>query len=336
MDELPPLRWSAAVSEAEWISERLGLFSAGVTSVVPSGFEAYARILHPAEEPGPGGRLVRWRDVAVWSGIELTPDAPFHSVALPPVRPEAPPPWSGRGPRQGRLSLPDALVLAEVLGRFTSTPERCWFGLWAGYGFDGLPLVAEGSPPAEARSDPVPSTVRAGPLVRLPNREYLLYTGAVTAIVAPAASGLGQTANLAWPDDHAWCVASEIDLTSTYVGGSEALVERLVSEERLEAVPADPGDPVSGISPYVASLVDESVQELLATGHVRIATSMGTVEGWLERPTRWRSAVLRTRALRLDGSRASGSQALSRAEDLRNAACLQLAAAVIGLVESWP
>jgi hypothetical protein len=36
-----------------------------VTSVVPGGFEACARVLHPAEEPLRGGdRVVRWAEVA--------------------------------------------------------------------------------------------------------------------------------------------------------------------------------------------------------------------------------------------------------------------------------
>lgn len=73
MDPLPlPARWSSAVEEASWIGERLSAFDSHVaTSVVSAGFEAYARVLHPAEEPGRGGRLVRWRQVAAWSGVAL-------------------------------------------------------------------------------------------------------------------------------------------------------------------------------------------------------------------------------------------------------------------------
>jgi hypothetical protein len=55
----PPARWSSAIDQARWIAERLGPFAEGVTSVVPAGFDAYARILHPAEEPGSGERLVQ-------------------------------------------------------------------------------------------------------------------------------------------------------------------------------------------------------------------------------------------------------------------------------------
>ncbi|MDA8061238.1 MAG: hypothetical protein M0T80_02200, partial [Actinomycetota bacterium] len=114
MDELrAPARWSTPTEECDWIAKRLGPFATSVTSVVPAGFSAYARILHPAEEPTTGDRLVRWSEVARWSGVELRPDAQFHTIALPEVRPEAPAPWQSQGPAHGRLYLPDAEVLAE-------------------------------------------------------------------------------------------------------------------------------------------------------------------------------------------------------------------------------
>ena len=34
---------------AAWIAPRLGAFGSGVRGVIPAGFEAYARMLHPAE-----------------------------------------------------------------------------------------------------------------------------------------------------------------------------------------------------------------------------------------------------------------------------------------------
>ena len=37
------------LSAAAWIAPRLGAFAVGVHGVIPAGFEAYARILHPAD-----------------------------------------------------------------------------------------------------------------------------------------------------------------------------------------------------------------------------------------------------------------------------------------------
>ena len=42
------LYFSSRLGEAEWLAPRLGPFGSGVASVVPDGFPAYSRILHPA------------------------------------------------------------------------------------------------------------------------------------------------------------------------------------------------------------------------------------------------------------------------------------------------
>src|ERR1700722_14774432 len=130
--------------EARWIAGRLDPFGSVVSSVVPGGFPAYARLLHPAQTSGHGdGTLVRWAEVAAWSGMPLTARSQFHSVALPPVRPALPAPWSSQGPELGRLFRDDANALAGIVRSFTSTPESCLFGLWDGYTSfgidDGLP-----------------------------------------------------------------------------------------------------------------------------------------------------------------------------------------------------
>jgi hypothetical protein len=54
-----------------------------------------------------------------------------------------------------------------------------------------------------------------------------------------------QSPNLFWPTDHAWCVASEIDLFCTLVGGSDDLAEALPADPRLEAWPVQPDDPIA-------------------------------------------------------------------------------------------
>lgn len=51
-----------------------------------------------------------------------------------------------------------------------------------------------------------------------------------------------QSANLAWPDDRSWCLAADIGLNSTYVGGPEALIGELLGRKDLEAYEAFAGD----------------------------------------------------------------------------------------------
>ena len=104
--------WSGDVHQADWIGPRLADWDGDYTAaiVVPAGFAAYARVLHPAEIAEDGGRPVRWADVAAWSGMPLRQDAQFHSIALPPTDPGEPPPYQGQGPREGSLYLRDAEV----------------------------------------------------------------------------------------------------------------------------------------------------------------------------------------------------------------------------------
>jgi hypothetical protein len=45
------IRPSSDVGAAEWIALRLGPYGRRIDSLVPGGYEAYARIFHPAEGP---------------------------------------------------------------------------------------------------------------------------------------------------------------------------------------------------------------------------------------------------------------------------------------------
>jgi hypothetical protein len=74
----------------------------------------------------------------------------------------------------------------------------------------------------------------------------LLLAGAIRAVgtsslsVAPG----WQSPNLWWPDDQAWCVGTEIDLMSTYVGGSRGCVRAIVEHRQLEAAAVESSDGV--------------------------------------------------------------------------------------------
>ena len=222
--------------------------------------------------------------------MPLGPRAQFHSVALPVRRPEAPAPWSSQGPSLGTLYPQDASRLARTLRRFTTTPEQCWFCLWEGFSFRGQPLAAPGQAVPKPE-DPIPADVRAGPRVHLPHRDYLLYEGAVEAVTAPVnLSPLDdQTANLWWPSDRSWAVGTELDLPWTYVGGSADLVEAIVSDGEIEALPAGPDDSLTHVEDWVARWVDGAVDQLIATGDSTVETSRGTVYAHLTRPTRFRA-----------------------------------------------
>ena len=295
MDSNEP-HWSSDVHQADWIGPRLAPWGGDHTAaiVVPAGFAAYARVLHPAGIPEHGERLVRWADVAAWSGMPLRQDAQFHSIALPPAAPGGPPPYDSQGPREGSLYGPDAEVLAGILRDWTATPEDCWFCVWDGYRLGNRPSRSPSSPRRGSR--PQSSRSQGGTLCQarcskgrgcsLPYRDYLLYQGpAEAALTLPALEGtFGQCPNLWWPADRAWCVASEIDLPWTYVGGPRGLIDAILADDRIEALPAAPNDPVSRVEDWVAAWADQLSEDLLTHGAASLSTPRGSVDARLRPP----------------------------------------------------
>ncbi len=286
--------------------------------------------------------------MAAWSGLPLRPDAQFHSVALPPAAPAGPRPYHGRGPEEGTLYEPDAEVLAGILRDWTATPEDCWFCVWDGFGWDSASALFAVMTSDEAgqrpepvapprRPDPVPGPVRAGPRVELPHRSYLLYQGpAEAALVLPGLEGTsGQCPNLWWPADRAWCVASEIDLPWTYVGGPRGLIDAILADDRIEALPAGPADQVSRVEDWVAGWAGQLLDDLLAQDTASLSTPWGSVDARLRRPRGTRQGDLRIEVAGRGGGTSSSWSALSRVgeEDLRDEVRGYLTRAVLGLAE---
>jgi hypothetical protein len=215
------------VSTGVWISAGRRRGRPGtVSALLPAVFEAYARVLHPAVRyAGDDDIEVSWAEVAAHNGTATHPLVQWDALIGRPVESQ-PPVWDD-GPSEGHLPVAVAARLGVVLGRHTGTPEDCWFGRWDGFGFD-LP-----DPDVPARL-----LLRGG-------KDVVLVRGTVadaTRNLAPEPHE--QSANLWWPGDHAWCVVTDLDLTSTYVGASAACIAELLATRGIEAVPAAPEDPV--------------------------------------------------------------------------------------------
>lgn len=253
---------------------------------------------------------------------------------MPPHVPADASPVTGQGPDEGSLYGPDAQVLAEVARKWTTTPDDCWFCVWDGYGWaNAVPLLLMGEEQASRMADPVPPEVRQGPRVHFPHRSYLLYGGQVEEVMATFAIAT-QSPNLWWPQDHAWCVATEIDFAWTYVGGPAAMIEELLGDIRIEAIRASPEDSPTGIASWVESLIDEATDQLMERGVAVLSTSAGTVEAALTKPTRLRRGGLSVTSQSTTGISGSGHTPLSHqsAEALRQTLAFHLTTHVIGLV----
>lgn len=219
---------------AAWVAEGLRGFADSVLSLVPEGFEAYARLFHPAGNGDPEVP-VRWRDIAQANGRTA-----HRMMQWPSItgsfrffeRDHQPGLWD-REPEQG--TLPQALVpvLTSVLARHTATAGQCWFAVWDGWGALE-PGVAD------------------APAFEIPHRRLHLLTGPITAIRRSVETeGWWQTPTLWWPDDRAWCVETEVDFMTTYAGGTRACIAELAAHPDLEVVAVQPSDGVTWASDQV-------------------------------------------------------------------------------------
>jgi len=244
------------LTPAKWIAERLHPFAQDAGSIIPPGFDAYARVFHPAMRRVDQTEVpVTWREIADSNLRVHHPQMQFGAlvatVGMPIRERRAQPGLFDSWPRTGTLRLDDARALVHVLARHTTTPERCWFAAWEGFGSlkDGsMVIVGVSGAAAEPAS---PEFYREKPTehrtLKLPNRGYYLATGRLEAALETV-YGVRcdyQSASLWWPDDQAWCVATEIDFDWTYVGGSKECVAAVLSSPALEALPAQLNDGVT-------------------------------------------------------------------------------------------
>jgi hypothetical protein len=245
------------VAPTVWVDESLMPIRASgegalVGEIIPTGFEAYARILHPARRrTGDRFEPVTWAELARERGKTMHPEVQLKALLEDEFR--EPPPW-GELPEEASIPEPLRRPLVDVLRRFSATPDRCWCCIWDGYGswFAGVALtrVDDDSPAAmrqrrreaKRRAERERAILEAIPKASIMGgmRECLVFTGSIDAIPRLEIGGMSHTPNWWWPDDRAWIVVSELDAPSTYVGGSAELVRAIFDEPKLEAVPSDP------------------------------------------------------------------------------------------------
>jgi hypothetical protein len=233
---------------AAWIAESMHGFALDVGSIVPPQFEAYARVFHPAHlhQQDVRGAPVRWAEIAAANGRTVHPEMQFMKIALIPspyAHAWTQPGLADRVPEVGSLSMDEAAELAAVLQPHTTTPEDCFFAVWDGWG--GL------------RHD-----MRGAPVVAIPGRTMRLLRGPIHAVTenTDEHETRFQSANLWWPADRAWCVATEIDLMSSYVGGSRPCIDAVLGDRALEALPVEVGSRIT----YFSDAVNPEVNPLFS------------------------------------------------------------------------
>lgn len=192
-----------------WLKNKLIGFASNVNSIVPSGYAAYARLLHPAyslstDKP----TRIPWQSVADHVGMAVNKATQWETLvtSLPKQVLKLYEP-----PLEGTLEPEILEALLAILKFHTLTPGDCWYGVWDGY-------------------DYLLKSVKNTPKFSLSGRSYYLLQGTLTLSPVSFCDGpFFQSANIFWPDDRAWCVASEIDFRSTYIAASEKAIQDLLA-----------------------------------------------------------------------------------------------------------
>lgn len=189
-----------------------------------------------------------------------------------------------RGPESGSLPFSVAQTLWPLLEPHTQTRERCFFGIWEGFGclarrtleapafempartfrlFTGpLGTIEQTFCTNDSREAVSSGIMVATDLTELQEAaqargvDVLIASGtehpppeAISEVLRylplPDFPPTYQSANLWWPDDRAWCVATEIDFNTTYIAGSRTLLDALLGSGALEVYEASPTDGVT-------------------------------------------------------------------------------------------
>jgi hypothetical protein len=198
-----------------------------VSLVMPSTFEAYARVLPPfVRQSKETVEFISWRDLAERCGITFSPDiqqADFEARSND-VHP------------LDQLPLDQWRKLFAVVETYYPD-EMCYCAVWSGYS-----LLNE-----IGRVHPEWAKVEAHGL----SRNFFIFGGPVQALYRP---DLGTEVletegflrpDLVWSSNRTWLIASDIDVVSTYIGGPRALIQAIRETTGIEtlAIESDSGLP---------------------------------------------------------------------------------------------
>lgn len=214
-----PLRHEDDLLPAEAVAKMLDAEGDRVTSVIPSGYESYVRILNPIELRD--GSAVSWTDIVSRNGIEPRAWMQWHEFAA--LKGVVLPDGYWREPDMGNppVSLAKRLILA--LGPDQSTH---YFASWAGYAME----IQE-------------PTVMFSPY----QREMVLYSGSLIdehRVPLLPTTPTGRVPMYWWPSDLRWFVGHDIYARSLLVGCAQNTAKTILEDPNLDAYPINPSDNV--------------------------------------------------------------------------------------------
>jgi hypothetical protein len=228
----------ADARRGDWIVDRAGAWGS-VGGVAGTGFEAYARLLHPIEasredltrtdvwgqHPIVAEATWSWAAVAERTGRVMHPLVQWLTLTADESLMQYPDGWTISQSRAGWFDPLLLAALTEHLAKATTTPESVVVAFWNGWGFDsGVSFfvsdvgVADGQgndgdagqrsrdseeqyrgEAASALSVDFLDAVRHGPFMEYPGRQFVLLEGSLAELADPA---WGYRAGIGWMEGH--------------------------------------------------------------------------------------------------------------------------------------
>lgn len=263
-------------SRGAWLRPLETEHRGSIPSLVPRGYEMYARVFHPVDRDRPratrtwcgvdGAALERapatWAEAAASFGTALHAEAQFASIVRQgrgtDAEGVAPDGWRYSDAPVGSLAPSALTAVSAVLAHHTATPDAGIAAVWEGWG--GLVNSAgvaqpdsngglTAPPDVEPGSGLLAQEIVTGPRFKLhgqTGRNYFLFEAGAGdfadgswSAAAPWVDGpcWAQSPNILWPDDHVWMPANEIDFDSTLIGGTAELIRELVQTPGIAALP---------------------------------------------------------------------------------------------------
>lgn len=213
-------------SQVEWILRSLNENGTRVSNLLPHGYDAYCKILHPiyesiddepvsskevvtllkSREPFPKDRFRRlsWSTLFKRYNLVWTPEISNYSFNQWPKNVMA--------PYEGWLEQDLAIALVQLLAAATGTQD-CYFY------YDVLRTVFF-------------------------DQKELLFKGKLADVLALNGGDIelksvGPSPAYWWPEDKSWCLNTDWDLHFTLLAGNRDLVDNILASTALESVEVD-------------------------------------------------------------------------------------------------
>lgn len=270
LDDHTPHDW---IAEATKSTQRWPKFkkNVGVTvsSCVPPSYEAYAKILHPIYANHGAGPGMWWADMRPRRSVKeflkglIGRGDPWERITREATLVSR---SAGDDERQERLTWKE---VADAMGvtyhaqmttdSFTTSERHSWPAQY--FSPDEGDLGAEFTLRLADLLDKEQQCYFHYDLISGHDEDWegdTLYLGTLEELPAWLAEHDHKSPTTWWPEDRSWCVYTDEDLTFTLVGGARDLIDRILSDDVLEAFESAPthrvdnyADTINGPAPYL-------------------------------------------------------------------------------------